>query len=58
MFEWGIAGSSSIKVRDEKSGGIYTVGPHDLSSASSLRTGRTSVVLFILMLTMLHSFTN
>ncbi|KAG6607130.1 Aspartic proteinase-like protein 2 [Cucurbita argyrosperma subsp. argyrosperma] len=50
--------SSSIKVRDEKSGGVYTVGPHDLSSASSLRTGRTSVVLFILMLTMLHSFTN
>ncbi|XP_022972843.1 aspartic proteinase-like protein 2 [Cucurbita maxima] len=52
--------SSSIKVRDEHSGAIYTVGPHNLYSASSVRVGTISSMLLsiLLLLTVLHSFTN
>lgn len=35
------AGSSTVKVKDEKSGAIYSVGAHDLSSDSALMTGGT-----------------
>ncbi|KAG7029946.1 Aspartic proteinase-like protein 2 [Cucurbita argyrosperma subsp. argyrosperma] len=57
---WQNSGSSSIKVRDEHSGAIYTVGPHNLSSASTVRVGTISSMLLsiLLLLTVLHSFTN
>ncbi|KAL6002854.1 hypothetical protein ACLOJK_023076 [Asimina triloba] len=35
----GDEGSSSIKVRDEKTGAVYSVGAHDVGSASSTDTG-------------------
>lgn len=48
--------SSSIKVKDEKSGSVYSVGAENLSSASPVRGGR--IVTFLLLLfAMLHRFT-
>ncbi|GAV74363.1 Asp domain-containing protein [Cephalotus follicularis] len=47
--------SSSIKVKDETSGSVYSVGAHNISSASSLILGR--FLTFLLLLTaILHSF--
>ncbi|KAA8533405.1 hypothetical protein F0562_031161 [Nyssa sinensis] len=40
--------SSGIKVRDEQSGEVYVVGPHDLSSACSLNAGRTLTLSFLM----------
>ncbi|KAF5745877.1 putative Aspartic proteinase Asp1 precursor [Tripterygium wilfordii] len=40
--------SSSIKVRDENTGAVYSVGAHDLSSASSLISGSILTVLLLL----------
>ncbi|KAJ6858702.1 hypothetical protein NC652_041102 [Populus alba x Populus x berolinensis] len=51
-----LGGSSSIKVKDEKSGSVYSVGAENLSSASPVRGGR--IVTFLLLLfAMLHRFT-
>lgn len=33
------SGSSSIQVKDERSGAIYSVGAHDLTSSSALLWG-------------------
>ncbi|MED6107698.1 hypothetical protein PIB30_016529 [Stylosanthes scabra] len=47
--------SSSIKVKDETTGAVYTVGAHNLSSASSILVGR--ILAFSLMiLALLTSF--
>lgn len=47
--------STSIKVRDENTGAVYSVGSHNLSSASSLINGR--ILTFLLfMIAMLHNF--
>ncbi|VVA14031.1 PREDICTED: aspartic [Prunus dulcis] len=40
--------SSSIKVRDEKSGEIVTIGAHNLSSASTLTIGRLLIFLLLI----------
>jgi len=41
-------GSASIKVKDEKSGSVYTVGAHDLSSASTMLIGRILTFFFFI----------
>ncbi|XP_004492847.1 aspartic proteinase 39 [Cicer arietinum] len=46
--------SSSIKVKDEKSGSVYTVGAHDLSSASTVLIGRM-LTFFLLLIAMLST---
>ncbi|AES80408.1 eukaryotic aspartyl protease family protein [Medicago truncatula] len=46
--------SSSIKVKDEKSGSVYTVGAHDLSSASTVLIGRI-LTFFLLLIAMLST---
>ncbi|KAK9082770.1 hypothetical protein Scep_029241 [Stephania cephalantha] len=46
--------SSSIKLKDEKSGGVYAVGAHDLSSASTLYVD--IVMIVCLLFVMLHVF--
>lgn len=47
-----VVGSSSIKIKDEKSGAVYTVGAHNISLALSLTVGTylfwISVLLAIL----------
>ncbi|KAM1169415.1 hypothetical protein ACFX13_031910 [Malus domestica] len=40
--------SSSIKVRNEKTGGVDTIGAHNLSSASTFTTGRLLLTFFLL----------
>ncbi|KAK7295199.1 hypothetical protein RJT34_18104 [Clitoria ternatea] len=45
--------SSSIKVKDE-SGSVYTVGAHDLSSASTMLSGRI-LIFFLLLVAMLST---
>ncbi|MFQ6647452.1 hypothetical protein Gotur_021142 [Gossypium turneri] len=47
-------GSSSIKVKDESSGAVYSVGAHDIGSASSLRIGGILTLLSII-IALLHS---
>lgn len=48
--------SSSIKVKDDKSGSVYSVGAENISSASPVLSGR--IVTFLLLLfAMLHRFT-
>ena len=49
------AGSSSIKVKDERSGSVFRVGAHDLSSSYSLTSGSILISL-LLPIAMLHSF--
>ncbi|KAM7494416.1 hypothetical protein LguiB_029025 [Lonicera macranthoides] len=44
--------SSSIKVRDEESGEVYTVGAHDLSLASTLVSPMISTFLLLLTVTL------
>jgi hypothetical protein len=51
-----LLGSSSIKVKDN-SGAVYSVGAHNISSASTLIIGRTLTFL-LLLIAMLHSFLN
>ncbi|KAG8501781.1 hypothetical protein CXB51_004717 [Gossypium anomalum] len=46
--------SSSIKVKDESSGAVYSVGAHDIGSASSLRIGGILTLLSII-IALLHS---
>ncbi|MBA0726035.1 hypothetical protein Golax_001887 [Gossypium laxum] len=46
--------SSSIKVKDERSGAVYSVGAHDIGSASSLRIGGILTLLSII-IAFLHS---
>ncbi|CAJ2633400.1 aspartic proteinase 36 isoform X2 [Trifolium pratense] len=46
--------SSSIKVKDEKSGSVYTVEAHDLSSASKVLIGRI-LTFFLLIIAMLST---
>ncbi|XP_022745419.1 aspartic proteinase-like protein 2 isoform X2 [Durio zibethinus] len=46
--------SSSIKVKDKKSGTVYAVGAHDIGSASSMKFGGILTFLFIL-IALLHS---
>ncbi|XWS57264.1 hypothetical protein CRYUN_Cryun09bG0159400 [Craigia yunnanensis] len=46
--------SSSIKVMDEKSGMLYSVGAHDIGSASSLTIGGILTLLSVLV-ALLHS---
>ncbi|XVF41480.1 hypothetical protein PTKIN_Ptkin01aG0283100 [Pterospermum kingtungense] len=46
--------SSSIKVKDENSGNVYSVGAHDIGSASSLTTGGI-LTLFSILFALLHS---
>ncbi|KAK9146153.1 hypothetical protein Sjap_006056 [Stephania japonica] len=41
-----LGGSSSIKLKDEKSGAVYAVGAHDLSSASTLYVEIVMIALF------------
>jgi len=53
---WLLLGSSSIKLKDDKSGSVYSVGAENLSSASPVLSGR--IVTFLLLLfAMLHRFT-
>lgn len=47
--------SSSIKVKDEQSGAVYSVGAHYLSSASNLSIGKVLTVLLSLIV-LLHNF--
>uniref|UniRef100_A0A5B6YK01 Putative Eukaryotic aspartyl protease family protein isoform 1 n=1 Tax=Davidia involucrata TaxID=16924 RepID=A0A5B6YK01_DAVIN len=42
--------SLGIKVKDEKSGDVYLVGAHDISSACSLNAGRTLTLLLLAIL--------
>ncbi|KAB2085623.1 hypothetical protein ERO13_A05G392900v2 [Gossypium hirsutum] len=46
--------SSSVKVKDESSGAVYSVGAHDIGSASSLRIGGILTLLSII-IALLHS---
>lgn len=49
--------SSSIKVKDERSGSVYSVGYHNLSSASTLVAGK--ILMLLLTLTVIvHNFMN
>ncbi|KAJ6697064.1 hypothetical protein OIU85_003428 [Salix viminalis] len=48
--------SSSIKVKDDKSGSVYSVGAENLSSASHLLSGRIATLLSLLF-AMLHRLT-
>ncbi|KAM7280709.1 hypothetical protein ACFE04_007843 [Oxalis oulophora] len=43
-----LGGSSSIKLKDDKSGSVYAVGAHDLSSATSLIYGKPFTFIFLL----------
>lgn len=47
--------STSIKVKDESTGQVYSVGAHNLSSASGLISG-TILTFFLLLIAMLHNF--
>ncbi|XP_031105024.1 aspartic proteinase-like protein 2 [Ipomoea triloba] len=44
--------SSSIKVKDESSGNVYTVGAHDISSANAQNTGNLFMLLIFILLMM------
>ncbi|XP_020219139.1 aspartic proteinase-like protein 2 [Cajanus cajan] len=46
--------SSSIKVKDDKTGSVYSVGAHDLSSASTVLMGRI-LTFFVLLFAMLST---
>ncbi|KAJ7973640.1 Aspartic proteinase-like protein 2 [Quillaja saponaria] len=46
--------SSNIKVKDEKSGTVYTVGAHNISSASSVLIGRM-LTFFLLLIGILNN---
>ncbi|KAG4925675.1 hypothetical protein JHK82_051499 [Glycine max] len=46
--------SSSIKVKDDKTGSVYTMGAHDLSSASTVLIGKI-LTFFVLLITMLST---
>ncbi|KAL2330166.1 hypothetical protein Fmac_017747 [Flemingia macrophylla] len=46
--------SSSIKVKDNKTGSVYTVGSHDLSLASNVLMGRI-LTFFLLLIAMLST---
>lgn len=54
MVVFALIGSSSIKVKDD-SGAVYSVGAHNLSSASALIIRRTLTFL-LLLIAVLHSF--
>ena len=55
MLSWvNVLGSSSIKVKDEKSGTVYSVGAHDIGSASNLTIGGILTLLSVLV-ALLHS---
>lgn len=47
--------SSSIKVRDERTGTVHLVGPHYISSACSLNTNRVIILFLIVLLQKLIS---
>jgi hypothetical protein len=47
-------GSSSIKVKDDKRGSVYTVESHHLSSASTVLIGRI-LTFFLLIIAMLST---
>jgi hypothetical protein len=47
-------GSSSIKVKDDKSGSVYTVESHHISSASTVLIGRI-LTFFLLIIAMLST---
>ncbi|OMO61960.1 Peptidase A1 [Corchorus olitorius] len=47
--------TSSIKVKDASSGAVYSVGAHDIGSASSLTFGGILTFLSIL-IALLHTF--
>lgn len=48
VLSMSIAGSSSIRVRDEATGNVYTVAAHDISSAFSVSKGKfIAILLFI-----------
>ncbi|KAL1298258.1 hypothetical protein HN51_042638 [Arachis hypogaea] len=49
--------SSSIKVKDEKTGTVYTVGAHNLSSASTFLIRRI-LTFFVLLIPVLNCLTN
>ena len=49
--------SSSIKVKDEKTGTVYTVGAHNLSSASTFLIRRI-LTFFLLLIPVLNCLTN
>lgn len=54
MLLWLTLGSSSIKVKNENSGKVYSVGAHDVGSASSLTIG--VIITFIsILIALLHS---
>ncbi|KAK7394654.1 hypothetical protein VNO78_15189 [Psophocarpus tetragonolobus] len=46
--------SSSIKVKDDKSGSVYTVGAHDIGSASTVLIGKI-LTFFVLLITILST---
>uniref|UniRef100_A0A2P2KCD6 Peptidase A1 domain-containing protein n=1 Tax=Rhizophora mucronata TaxID=61149 RepID=A0A2P2KCD6_RHIMU len=48
--------SSSIKIKDENSGSVYSVGAHNLSSAPCLTSG-TFVPILLLLFAVFHRFT-
>ncbi|KAJ8747891.1 hypothetical protein K2173_012781 [Erythroxylum novogranatense] len=47
--------SSSIKVKDETTGSVYSVGSHNISPASCLMSGK-GVTVLLLLLAMFHRF--
>ncbi|XP_027087170.1 aspartic proteinase 36 [Coffea arabica] len=47
--------SSSIKLRDEKSGNVYAVGSHIISSARGLNAGKALRFLLLIITSLLHA---
>lgn len=50
-----ILGSSSIKVKDESSGAVYSVGHHNVSAASQMISGRI-ITFLVLAFAVFHRF--